>query len=855
MNKLFIPLAGAVVSLFAGTALADNYPINYALDTHITNNGRALNKVLLTSPTFGRQTVDINQGAGGLLYISASPVFVASPGETVTASFDWSGSWMHGYVYLDRGNDGQFTTTLGTNSAIPAGSDVMSFSNCDGYNSAGVATNNGNVGVNPPTFTIPAELAPGLYQMRYKIDWNSINPGGSNGDPQYIDKNGGAIADVRIYVTKPMTPSVTVNATHGSVTLDNGNNITINNITAGSPLTVKFNPDKGYTLAKLQVKSGYSLPENLGVTYATGIQQAQTLDVPGSMIENNSYTIPAANVGGEMVITATFVSAGGATEGNYECELSGAMPTGEGFSKVTIGGQNLDMSPTERFTLVNSVLPIELGKEKSITAKYNGNASKITLSIDVDQNGLFSTELGEQFSVGANGETMSSFTLPSNLRQGVYRARLEAEGHSAVDFRIECWSGEPAVNVKVINGLALKADQTALPNTMTFGSELTAAVQPVYDGYQAGNFKVRYGHNLNGEQQIRGNEQWYEETVSDISNITLSPSKLHGSVVILGEFTHTDQSLWVPIWSDEFDGSTLNTDYWSYHPRYTATWNKRIAQNDEIPYVNKFEDGCYKSYSIATPSQFASSDSQPIITGAIYSHNKVYMTGGRIEARLRTRGHTGNFPAFWLMPKDGSLGWPKCGEIDIWEQINTSFTTYHTIHSGWTYKSFGTVTQSSPKSSGSSSANPDMWHVYALEWDGPSELRWYLDGKLVFTYTNTHYSEGSYTEEITWPFNKDFYIILNQSVGDGSWAAAGDASFEYLTEFDYVRCYQRRDALNYYTKATGAVSAVESIESDTNANEAPVYYNLQGVRIDASKLTPGIYIERRGNKTTKKMIR
>ena len=41
-----------------------------------------------------------------------------------------------------------------------------------------------------------------------------------------------------------------------------------------------------------------------------------------------------------------------------------------------------------------------------------------------------------------------------------------------------------------------------------------------------------------------------------------------------------------------------------------------------------------------------------------------------------------------------------------------------------------------------------------------------------------------------WPFDKAFFIILNQSVGNGSWAANADVSHTYETLFDWVRVYQ-----------------------------------------------------------------
>lgn len=45
-----------------------------------------------------------------------------------------------------------------------------------------------------------------------------------------------------------------------------------------------------------------------------------------------------------------------------------------------------------------------------------------------------------------------------------------------------------------------------------------------------------------------------------------------------------------------------------------------------------------------------------------------------------------------------------------------------------------------------------------------------------------------------WPFDKEFYIILNQSVGNGSWAADADVTHTYATHFDWVRVYQKKSS-------------------------------------------------------------
>ena len=75
-----------------------------------------------------------------------------------------------------------------------------------------------------------------------------------------------------------------------------------------------------------------------------------------------------------------------------------------------------------------------------------------------------------------------------------------------------------------------------------------------------------------------------------------------------------------------------------------------------------------------------------------------------------------------MMPMDNSKGWPKDGEIDIWEQIDDTHMAHHTIHSGWSgwnnYCHYPVAPkQYSPANSGNEYMDQDLWHVYAIEWD------------------------------------------------------------------------------------------------------------------------------------------
>ncbi len=50
-------------------------------------------------------------------------------------------------------------------------------------------------------------------------------------------------------------------------------------------------------------------------------------------------------------------------------------------------------------------------------------------------------------------------------------------------------------------------------------------------------------------------------------------------------------------------------------------------------------------------------------------------------------------------------------------------------------------------------------------------------------------------------------------------------------------------------------SAVETVDRDALLTTTPVYYTVAGLRVDANRLIPGIYIERRGTQARKIVVR
>ena len=402
--------------------------------------------------------------------------------------------------------------------------------------------------------------------------------------------------------------------------------------------------------------------------------------------------------------------------------------------------------------------------------------------------------------------------IPATLPIGVYRARLKVDydntdpagserinevGGCVVDFLLNVHNAKHSLEVLTENGSIHGNSNTGLPLTFAPYTTLPIVPTPIASGYKASEIVIRHGHNLNGPEFIHGNRQWEEYTV-EAKNQTLPAKTMNGDVIISASFQPTESAEYELVFSDEFnqpDGSRFDESKWISCQRQGATWNRWLADRPEVHFIN---DG--KLVCRAVPNPYQDEDPVPMITGGVKSQGKFAFTYGKVECRALSNPWIGNFPAIWMMPADNSKGWPNAGEIDIWEVIDTDERSYHTIHSNWSYN---LGNKNNPKSSFNTAVKLDRYHTYGLEWDATS-LKWYVDGKLVGTYEKS--TNSSVLNQGQWPFDKHFYLILNQSVGNGAWAANADVNHVYETTFDWIRVYQKKGQQN--TNGTVDISEI-----------------------------------------------
>lgn len=148
------------------------------------------------------------------------------------------------------------------------------------------------------------------------------------------------------------------------------------------------------------------------------------------------------------------------------------------------------------------------------------------------------------------------------------------------------------------------------------------------------------------------------------------------------------------------------------------------------------------------------------VSGKITTEDKIGFLYGHLEARIKSNGTAGTWPAFWMLGQDfQKVGWPGCGEIDIHEGNGAiPNKNWGTIH-GYAYWPGGEVSQPTSMIAG--------WHVYGLDWK-PNYIAFSVDGVIYKTITANDLKTSPWNLDLAknaWEFNKPQFAILNLAVG------------------------------------------------------------------------------------------
>lgn len=259
------------------------------------------------------------------------------------------------------------------------------------------------------------------------------------------------------------------------------------------------------------------------------------------------------------------------------------------------------------------------------------------------------------------------------------------------------------------------------------------------------------------------------------------------------------------VWSDEFNGNYLDTNTWNYEIG-TGSWG--WGNNEQQYYTDrniKVSNGTMK-----ITAKREDYGGMKYTSSRITTKNKKNFKYGKIEARIKMPKFKGVWPAFWMLgANQDSVGWPKCGEIDIMEAINDENLVYGTLH--W----FNDPGNNNADSGSSVAvANRTEYHVYGVEWTA-DKLRWYVDGKV---YRTMDVSNDSFSE-----VRKEYFVIFNMAIG-GQWPGYNidETAFPATMEVDWVRAYKKVEGTT--TKYTGPMITVTEDAVETCSGKWGSYF-------------------------------
>ena len=271
---------------------------------------------------------------------------------------------------------------------------------------------------------------------------------------------------------------------------------------------------------------------------------------------------------------------------------------------------------------------------------------------------------------------------------------------------------------------------------------------------------------------------------SNLSTVKAAAALLGGLALTLSSGVALSQSCQNLLWSDEFDGTQVNTDNWEFQEGDGCAEGICGWGNNEEQYYQA-ENATVSNGTLTITAKKERVKALRYTSARLRTANMPgsgEWTNGRFEARIKLPDGAGLWPAFWMLPTDPDVGWPVSGEIDIMESTGAaSMIAFGTIHYGdpWPDNSF---------QGNHILKQPDKWsdgfHTYAIEWT-PFEMRWYLDDILFSVKTPEDMADST-----DWTFeNYQYHFLLNVAVGGTLGGPVDDSIFPVDMDVDYVRVY------------------------------------------------------------------
>jgi len=318
----------------------------------------------------------------------------------------------------------------------------------------------------------------------------------------------------------------------------------------------------------------------------------------------------------------------------------------------------------------------------------------------------------------------------------------------------------------------IKATATAndaVKYAFTFGEDLMATPIVSTDG------KAEYNYINSGTYTVRV-VAYSADDLSIDKKVSISVQVNEPAVVDVGYKTPESYAGKTLVWQDEFNGTQLNTSFWTHETGNNNGWGNNELQNYQ-PENTFVKDGFMTIKAVKDGSSYTSS--------RFISKGKKEFKYGRIDIRAKLPKGQGIWPALWMLGSNiSTVNWPKCGEIDIMEMIGGTATREKTVFGTLHWDNAGTkvCTCDKPGHVLTEGSFNDKFHVFTLTWD-QTFITWYVDD---VQFNKIDITPGELDE-----FQKEFFFIFNVAVG-GAWPGNPDATtvFPQRMIVDYIRVFQ-----------------------------------------------------------------
>lgn len=238
------------------------------------------------------------------------------------------------------------------------------------------------------------------------------------------------------------------------------------------------------------------------------------------------------------------------------------------------------------------------------------------------------------------------------------------------------------------------------------------------------------------------------------------------------------------VWSDEFNGSVIDTDIWTWDVGGGGFGNGQLEYNTARSENSYIENG-----SLVIEARRENFSGNAFTSARLNTQGRFAFKYGTLEARIQLPDTAdGLWPAFWLLGNNfPGIAWPHCGEVDIVEMGSEGGVTdgmqQERFNVAMHFSNAADVKQSNVAWDDAPVDLSLGYHLYKVSWT-PSAMTFYLDGVQIASWDIT----PAYMAE----FHQPHFPILNLAIGGWNYVNINDpalitAAFPAKMKVDWIR--------------------------------------------------------------------